>query len=109
MYVQSNFLKKMKNVVVNIKTDFETKQRAKKVAEELGFSLSSLVNAYFKTLIKTKAIYFNVNPKQEPSEYMIETMKQAQEDVKKNRVSPNFSNSNDAINWLKKETQKYAN
>ena len=99
----------MKNVVVNIKTDFETKQRAKKVAEDLGFSLSSLVNGYLKTLIKTEAIYFDVNPKQEPSKYMIQAIEQAEEDVKKGRTSPRFSNPNDATKWLKKETQKYAN
>ncbi len=106
MYIQSNFLKNMKNVVVNIKTDFETKQRAKKVAEELGFSLSSLANAYFKTLIKTKAIYFSVNPKEEPSDYMVQALKEAEEDKK---MSPVFDNAKDAIFWLKDKKRKYEN
>ena len=99
----------MKTAVINIKTDLTTKKRAKKVAEELGFSLSTLANAYFKTLIKTKEVHFSANPKEEPSEYMIESLKEAEKDVKAGRVSPRFSNAKEAILWLKKETKKNAN
>ena len=98
----------MKTAVINIKTDTKTKDQAKKVAEELGFSLSSLANAYFRTLIKTKEVHFSVNPQEEPSEYMIQALKEAEEDKKAGRVSPRFDNAKDAIKWLKKETKKYA-
>jgi antitoxin component of RelBE/YafQ-DinJ toxin-antitoxin module len=41
----------MYTAVINVKTHPEIKSQAKKIAEELGFSLSSLVNAYLKQLI----------------------------------------------------------
>ncbi|NCF75360.1 MAG: hypothetical protein GWO87_02655 [Xanthomonadaceae bacterium] len=98
----------MKTAVINIKTDEKTKKNAKKVAEELGFSLSSLANAYFRTLIKTKEVHFSANPKEEPNDFMIQALKEAEEDVRANRVSPMFNNAKGAVEWLKKETKKYA-
>ena len=44
----------MNTAVVNIKVDPKVKKQAKKVALELGFSLSALINAYLRQLIKTK-------------------------------------------------------
>ena len=96
----------MKTAVINIKTDIKTKNQAKKVAEELGFSLSSLANAYFRTLIKTKEVHFSVNPEEEPSEYMIQALKEAEEDRK---MSPAFDNAKDAITWLKDKKRRYEN
>lgn len=96
----------MKTAVINIKTDIKTKDQAKKVAEDLGFSLSSLANAYFKTLIKTKEAHFSVNPREEPSEYMIQALKEAKEDKK---ISPAFDNTKDAIAWLKDKKRRYEN
>ncbi|MCK5319957.1 type II toxin-antitoxin system RelB/DinJ family antitoxin [Candidatus Parcubacteria bacterium] len=94
----------MKTAVINIKTDIKTKNQARKVAEELGFSLSSLANAYFKTLIKTKEVHFSVNPKEEPSDYMIQALKEAEADKK---ISPTFDNARDATAWLKDKNRKY--
>ena len=47
-----------KTEIVNIKVDSVTKKQAQKVAEELGFGLSTLLNAYMKQLIKDKAVHF---------------------------------------------------
>ena len=94
----------MKNAVINIKTDIATKKRAKKVAEELGFSLSSLANAYFRNLIKTREIYFSADSKEEPNEYMIKALKEAKKEKKE---SPVFNSSADAIGWLKDKNRRY--
>lgn len=93
-----------KSAIINIKIDPRVKMQAKKVAEELGFSLSSLVNAYFKTLIKTKEVHFVANPREEPSEYMIKAIKEAE---KERGDSPTFSNAKNAIAWLKNKSRKY--
>src|SRR3989338_319555 len=50
----------MKNVIVPIKTDLTTKKRAQAVARELGFGLSTLLNAYMKQLIKDKVVHFTL-------------------------------------------------
>ena len=49
----------MNTAVINIKTDVRVKTQAKKIASELGFSLSALINGYLNQLIKTKVVHFS--------------------------------------------------
>lgn len=88
----------MYTTVINVKTHPEIKSQAKKIAEELGFSLSSLVNAYLKQLIKTKTIVFST-VSEEPSEYMIKMLKQAEKEIKEGKVV-SFSNGDEALTYL---------
>ena len=92
----------MKTAVINIKTDPKIKVKAQKVAAELGFSLSSLINGYIRHLVKTKAIYFSAKS-EEPSEYLMEALKESEADRKAGRVSPGFDNAKDAVDWLERE------
>lgn len=94
----------MNTAVINIRTDFGLKSAAQKVAEELGFSISSLVNAYLKQLVKTKTVHFS--EAEEPSDYLIKLMKEAEEDRRAGRVSPSFDNAKDAIRWLGSSLKK---
>ena len=94
----------MNTAVINIRTDLGLKSAAQKVAEELGFSISSLVNAYLKQLVKTKTVHFS--EAEEPSDYLIELLKEAEEDRKAGRVSPSFDNAKDAIEWLDSSLKK---
>jgi len=48
--------------VINVKADQEIKIGAQKLAKELGLSLSAIVNAYLKQLIRNKAVDFSVAP-----------------------------------------------
>lgn len=50
----------MKDVIIPVKTDLHTKKRAQAVARNLGFGLSTLLNAYLKQLIKDKVVYFGL-------------------------------------------------
>ncbi|MBI2641530.1 type II toxin-antitoxin system RelB/DinJ family antitoxin [Candidatus Roizmanbacteria bacterium] len=95
----------MNTTVINIRTQVSVKKSAQKVAEELGLSLSSLINGFLKHLIKTKKVTFSV--REEPSEYFIRAIKEAEEDVRKGRVSPSFTNAGDAIAWLNDPKAKY--
>jgi addiction module RelB/DinJ family antitoxin len=92
----------MKTAVINIKIEPRVKKQAKKVAADLGFNLSSLLNGYLKHLIKTKAIHFSSKPEGEPTKYMISSLKESERDVKAGRVSPVFDSAEDAITWLHK-------
>lgn len=94
----------MRDAVINIKTDIRTKNRAQKVAEELGFSLSTLANAYFRSLIKTKAVHFSANPQEVPNEFMVQALKEAEA----GKTSPAFDDVEDAIKWLDDDNRKYA-
>lgn len=89
----------MNTTVVNVKVNLEVKKKAQKVAEELGFSLSGLINGYLKNLIKTKTVHFSL--KEEPNEYFIKSMKEAEEDVKAGWVI-SFNNWEEEEKYLQK-------
>jgi len=91
--------------VINIRLEPTFKKQAHKIAEDLGFSLSSLVNGYLHNLIKTKRVYY---PPEEPSEYLTKSIKQAEKNLERGLVSPPFSNAKDAMAWLKNPKAKYA-
>ncbi|KKQ26131.1 MAG: Addiction module antitoxin, RelB/DinJ family [Candidatus Woesebacteria bacterium GW2011_GWA1_37_8] len=98
----------MNTAVINIKTNAKVKSQAQKIASDLGFSLSSLINGYLNQLIKTKTIHFSLT-EEIPSEYMIQALKESEEDRKAGRVSPSFDNVKDAIDWLNNPKRRYLN
>lgn len=46
--------------VINIKTDKEVKEKAQKTAKDLGFPLSTIINAYLKQFLRDKELHFSV-------------------------------------------------
>lgn len=97
----------MNTAVINIKTEVPTKRLAQKVASDLGLSLSALINAYLKELIKTKRVEFSVN--ETPSPYLINAIKQAEVNYKKGKVPPGFMNAKDPTAWLEDPKATYQN
>ena len=92
----------MNTAVIITKTDPKIKAEAQKVAKELGFNLSALVNGWLRQLIKTKTVTFSASD-EEPSEYLLSLMEQAEEDYKKGNTSPAFKTGKDAIDWLEQQ------
>lgn len=88
----------MNTAVITIKIDAKLKQGAQKVAESLGFSLSAIVKAYLTQLIKTKSVSFSAET-EEPSDYLIQMLKESQEDIKAGRVV-SFKNGEEALDFL---------
>ena len=72
----------MNTAAIYIKTNPEIKAKAQKIAKELGLSLSALVNAWLKQLVRTKTVTFSTSA-EEPSEYLKKLMKQAEKDYQK--------------------------
>lgn len=91
----------MNTAVINIKTQPEVKVKAQEIAQQIGVSLSSLLNAYLKQLIKTKKVEFTLD--EEPSDYLIKSIKRAEKDIKAGRVSPAFKTGKEAVAWLEKQ------
>lgn len=87
----------MRTAVINIKTDPEIKIQAQTIAADLGFSLSSLINAFLKNLTRTRAVAFSAT--EEPSAYLIQALKESEEDRLAGRYH-SFSNADDAIAFL---------
>ena len=44
--------------LISIKTDVDVKRGIKKIAEEIGVPLSTIINAYFKQLLRERRINF---------------------------------------------------
>ena len=97
----------MDTAVIDIKVDPRLKKQAMTVAEELGLSLSSVVKGLLKHFIKAKTITFGTS-REEPTEYLLQALKESRSDIKAGRVSPSFQNAKDAIAWLHKSDKKYA-
>jgi len=97
----------MNTAIINIKVSPELKVQAQNLAEELGFSLSSLINACLKQMVRTKTVSFNVT--EEPTDYLLKALEESKKDIKKGRVSPSFNNSEDAVRWLNGPNKRYAN
>ncbi len=98
----------MRTEIINIKTDPDTKKKARKIAERLGFSLSTLLNAYLKQFITTKTVTFSAE-NEEPSEWLINELKIAERDEKEGFISPAFDNAEDSIAWLHDPNARYQN
>ncbi len=52
----------MAKTIISIKSDKEVKEHAKKLAEELGISLSDVVNASLRNFIRTREVHFSAIP-----------------------------------------------
>ena len=86
--------------LISIKTDVEVKQGVKKIAEEIGVPLSTIVNAYFKQLLREKRVDFALPLT--PNKKTVKLLRRAQEDYKKGRnISPVFENAEEMDAYLK--------
>ena len=89
----------MKTTVINVKTDKEIKGAAQKVAEELGLSLSTVINAYLRQFVRNKEIHLSTAPHMSPE--LEEFLGQVEEDIQKKRnLSPAFSSGEEMDRWL---------
>ena len=88
----------MNTAVINIKTDKSLKTEIQKIANELGISVSALINGYLKQVTRSQKVIFTIDEK--PSRYLIEAIQQARKERKEGKSSPVFDNAEDAIKWL---------
>lgn len=89
----------MKTAVINIKTDASVKRKAQRLAQELGFSLSALINAYLRDIIRTKSINFSLS--EEPSDYLLRVLEESERDRKDGKIV-SFDEPQKALDYLKK-------
>lgn len=91
----------MNTASILIKIDPQVKAKAQKVASEMGISLTSVINRYLKHFIETRSITFAVD-EAIPTQYMIDTLKQSEEDIRAGRVI-SFNNPEDELAYLDRE------
>ncbi len=89
----------MSKSTINIKADKEVKEKAQKVARNLGMPLSTVINAYLHQFIRTKEVHFYLEGELKPSakKRLDRLQKEA---VEGKNLSPRFKNAKDAIDYL---------
>ena len=86
--------------VINIKTDVKVKKQAQKVAADLGLTLSAAINGFLKQIIRDKSISFSLD-NEIPSQYLIDSIKEAEDDRKKGDYY-SFKSNKEALEFLDK-------
>lgn len=97
----------MSDTVITIRTNQNVKEKAQEIASKMGLSLSALINSYLTQIIRTKTTVLSA--KEEPTQYMLDSLKESEEDIKLGRVSPGFYNADDAIAWLNNPNARLKN
>lgn len=85
--------------LLNIKTDAEVKRGVKKIAEEIGMPVSTIINAYLKQLIRERRVDFSLPLI--PNKKTAKRLRQAHADYEKGRnISPVFESAEEMDAWL---------
>ena len=87
----------MKSALITIKTKPELKKEAQKIADNLGFSLSSVINGYLVSFVKSKAIHFVDHI--EPTDYLTKTLSENEQERKKGDYH-SFESNDKAVAFL---------
>ena len=94
----------MATISMSLKIDSSLKEKAQKVAKDLGFPLSTILNAYMRQLVKNKAIFFSTAPFYKMSRSLEQELSEVERDVKQNKnISPEFDSAKKAIDDLKQK------
>ena len=87
------------HTILNIKTDKKLKADAKKVSEELGVPLSTVINAFLKQFVRDKELTLSAN-QYRPTPYLEQILKDAQEEYAAGKVKT-FTSGDDMLKHLK--------
>ena len=90
----------MSKTTINIKADKNVKEKAQKLARDLGMPLSTVINAYLNQFIRTKEVHFYLEGELKPSAKRRLNRLQKEVMAGKN-LSPTFSDARKATRYLK--------
>lgn len=71
--------------LITVKTDKNLKKAAQEVAEEIGISLGTLINAFLKQFVRNKEVDFSVTYK--PTEYARREIAESMKDFAEGRFN----------------------
>lgn len=87
----------MNTAVINVKLNPDLKIQAQNIAEELGLSLSSLVNACLKQVVRARTV--TLSAAEEPTEYMVKMLEESKLG-KQERNIISFKNNDEVLNYI---------
>ena len=89
----------MAKAIINIKADKEVKKNVQKLAEELGISLSDVINASLRNFIRTREVRISSVPRMTPE--LERLIGKARNDFKnKKNISGPFSTAKEMDAYL---------
>jgi antitoxin component of RelBE/YafQ-DinJ toxin-antitoxin module len=89
----------MDKTVINIKTDKSLRDKAKKMASNIGIPLSTILNAYLRQFTRTGEVHFYTEGRLKPS--VEKKLARLHKDVEQGKnLSPSFDNPEDALKYL---------
>lgn len=88
----------MNTTSLSIKIEPKIKAQIQTLADEFNVSVADLVNAYLKQLVKNKSVLSKFS--ENPTPYLLESIKIARKERKIGKTSPVFDNADDSIKWL---------
>lgn len=87
----------MKKAVINFKTDEKTKKEAQKVANDMGITLSTVLNASLRDFIEKKSVTISL----EPTAYLKKVIQEVEKDINESKnISPGFTTSKEMDVYL---------
>lgn len=90
-----------KNAIINIKTDPDTKRDLKELADELGLSVSALLNADIRRLIRERRLELDASL--EPTPYLENVIREVEKDRRTGKnISPTFGSAEEMFEHLEK-------
>ncbi len=87
------------HTILNVKTDKKLKAEAKKVSEELGVPLSTVINAFLRKFVREKEITLSANPLR-PTPYLEQILEEAQAEYETGKART-FKTGDDMLKHLK--------
>ncbi len=91
----------MNTVVINIKTDPKVKKEAKKIASDLGLTLSGTINGFLKQFIRNKSIFFTLD-ENNPSNYLLSSIEESKKE-RKGKGYYSFKTNEESLDFLDKQ------
>lgn len=94
---------------MTVKTDKKLKKEAQEVAEEMGFPLGTLVNAFLRQFVRNKTVFVTLHTASGITVANMNKMLEKQlAEIEKNireekHLSPAFSTMKSALKYLKKK------
>lgn len=71
-------------ILFTMKTERGLKEKAQKIAKELGLSLGTLLNALLKQFVRDKEVFLSINGK--PSKELLRSIHKANLELKKSKL-----------------------
>ncbi len=71
--------------IINFKTDKKLKIEAKKVADDIGLPLGTIMNSFLRQLVREREITFSAKV-YEPSPFLVRALKAADKEFKEGKV-----------------------